>query len=270
MKYYKPKANQAKVLLLDIETAPLLVHVWGIFEQNVGLEQIKKDFSVLSWSAKWAGSPAEEIMYQDNRNKRNLEDDKNLLKGIWRLLDEADIVVGHNADAFDTKRLNARFIEHGMQPPSSYKIIDTLKIARSRFNFTSNKLATLTAKLCPKHKKSEHKNYPGFSLWKACLAGDQKAWKEMELYNKQDVLSLEKLYEKLLPWMKGGPNFNLYHNGTETICRCGSNNWIKKGISATTAGIFQRYRCKDCGSECRDRKSKLSKSKKEFLKANVS
>lgn len=254
----------AKVLVFDIETAPIMGYVWSIWEQNVALNQIKQDWYVLSWSAKWLGDPPSKVMYEDQRDAKNIEDDSQLLKGIWKLLDEADVVITQNGKAFDQKKLNARFILNGMKPPSSYKHIDTKQIASRHFGFTSNKLEYLTDKLCKKYKKSKHKKFSGFELWRQCLAGNLDAWKEMEKYNKYDVLSLEELYSKLAPW-DNSINFNLYRDGTENSCSCGSKTYLKNGFYYTSVGKYQRYVCKDCGAEIHDPQNLLSKEKKKSL-----
>lgn len=255
-----------KVLVFDVETAPIIAHVWGLWENNVALNQIVSDWHLLSWSAKWLDD--KKVMYMDQRNKKNIEDDKDLLKGIWKLLDEADVVITQNGKKFDVKKLNARFVMHGMQPPSSFKHIDTLVIAKKYFAFTSNKLEYMTAKLCTKYKKLKHKKFPGHELWNECLKGNKEAWKEMELYNKHDVLSLEELYYKLIPW-DNSINFNLYSESTDHVCKCGSKDLIKKGYAYTAVSKFQRYKCKECGTESRDRVNLFSKSKRKSLKTRV-
>ena len=123
-----------RVLILDIETAPILACVWKIWDECVGLNQIKQDWHVLSWAARWIDDPAGEVMYRDQRNAKKLEDDKALITPLWHLLDEADVVVTQNGVSFDIRKLNARFILNGMQPPSSYKNVDTLLIAKRRFS----------------------------------------------------------------------------------------------------------------------------------------
>lgn len=240
----KSKKNSPRILIYDIETAPLLSYTWGIWEQNIPLNMIERDWFILSWSAKWLGDPDSKVMYMDQRNTKDIENDKKLLQGIWKLLDDADVVVTQNGKAFDEKKLNARFILNGMKPPSPYEHIDTKKIASRKFGFTSNKLEYLTNKLCKK-KKSKHKKFPGFELWKECLKGNKEAFKEMEAYNKMDVLSLEELYNKLQPWAKEA-NFMHLKDGIE--CACGSNKFEKKGIRRTLTGIYQRYKCKNCGA----------------------
>jgi DNA polymerase elongation subunit (family B) len=260
----KKKLSGPKVLLFDIETSPILGYVWQLWDQNIALNQIYKDWHVLSWSAKWLDAPAKETMYMDQRDAKNIEDDRAILKALWHLLDEADVVITQNGVKFDQKKLNARFVIHGFQPPSSVKHIDTLLLAKRRFGFTSNKLEYMTNKLCTKYKKLSHKKFAGFELWKACLAGNQDAWREMEKYNKYDVLSLEELYKKLIPW-DASVNFNLYHDEAVHVCKCGSRDFKKQGFCYTGAGKFQRYRCRKCGAESRDRTNVLSKEKRASL-----
>ena len=257
-----------KVLIFDIETAPILGYVWSIWEQNVALNQIQTDWYILSWSAKWLDDPDNKVMYMDQRNARNIEDDRNILREIWKLLDEADVVVTQNGKSFDQKKLNARFIINNFQPPSSYKHIDTKLIAQKHFGFTSNKLEYMSYKLCSKYKKSKHPKFSGFEMWKECLSGNIEAWKEMEKYNKLDVLALEELYRKLIPW-DSSINFDLYRDDCDSTCKCGSKLFIKNGFYYTGTGKYQRYRCKKCGAETRGRSNLFSKEKRESLRVGT-
>ncbi len=232
---------------MDIETAPIEAYVWGLFDQNIGLNQIINDWTVLSWSAKWLDDSANKIMYADQRKAKNIKNDKAILQQMWNLLDEADIVITQNGVRFDSKKLNARFVQHKMKPPSPYKHIDTFQIAKRVFGFTSNKLEYMTDKLCINYKKlTEDRKFPGFALWRECLKGNIKAWKEMERYNKYDVLSLEELYHILQPWHKT-INFSAYTDSEIPTCNCGSTKFQKRGYEVTATGKFQRYQCQSCG-----------------------
>lgn len=259
------KLSGPKVLLFDIETAPIIAHVWSLWENNVSLNQIVADWHVLSWSAKWLGDAPNKVMYSDQRNVKNVEDDKKLLQGIWDLLNEADVVITQNGKSFDQKKLNARFILNGFQPPSSYKHIDTKVIASRHFKFTSNKLEYMTDKLNTVYKKLKHAKFPGHEMWTQCLKGNLDAWKEMEVYNKYDVLALEELYNKLIPW-DNSINFNLYHDEIDHVCKCGSTTFIKNGFYYTSSGKFQKHKCRSCGSEHRDKVNLFSKEKIASLK----
>lgn len=257
------KVTKPKVLIFDIETAPIKAHVWGLWDQNVALNQISTDWYVLSWAAKWLGDPPTKIMYYDQRREKNVENDKILIKKIWDLLDQADIVLTQNGKKFDVKKLNARFLHHKMKPPSPYKHIDTLQIAKKNFAFTSNKLEYMTDRFCTKYKKLVGgRKYAGFLMWDECMKGNVKAFKEMEKYNKYDVLSLEELYNVFQPW-DTTISFGLYLDDESPVCNCGSCKFEKRGYSVTTTGKFQRYQCTNCGKWHRGRENLLSTNKRK-------
>jgi len=264
----KEPQKAPKVLIFDIETAPMLAYVWGLWDQNVGLNMIKEEWYVMSFAAKWLGDPASKVMYCDQEHIKPQKNDKKLLQEIWDLLDEADIVITQNGIKFDQKKLNARFIMQGLKPTSSYRHIDTLRIAKRHFAFTSNKLAYMTDKLCVKYKKLSHGNFAGFDLWKQCMDHNPKAWEEMKKYNKYDVLSLEELYYALIPF-DNTIDFNVYHEGLGSICKCGSEEFKSAGFFYTSSGKFKKYICKSCGHETRDKVNLLSKNKKKSLKSQT-
>lgn len=262
------KRQGPKILTIDIETSPITASVWRCWKQNVGLNQIQTDWYVISFAAKWFHE--DEVVYMDKRDSWQDEDDKELLEHIWKLLDEADIIVTQNGKGFDEKKLNARFIFNGMQPPSSYRHIDTLEIAKRHFGFTSNKLEYMTEKLCKTYKKLLHQKFPGFYLWKECLEnGNLEAWDEMQDYNINDVLSLEELYTILRPWYKAHPNVNLYYDDNKVRCKCGSEHMEHNGYVYTNLSKFDRFRCGDCGGEVRGRVNLLPKDKRESLRGNI-
>lgn len=261
--------KKPKVLLLDIETSPIIAYVWGLWDQNVALNQIKSDWSIIAWSALWLGDKPNKIMYKDQRNSRDVYNDKKLLKKLWYLLDSSDIIVTQNGRNFDQKKINARFIINGMKPPSTFKHIDTLVLAKKHFGFTSNKLEYMSDKLNKQFKKLVKRDkFNGFELWRECLAGNKKAWKQMEIYNKHDVLALEELYKRLIPW-DSNLNFSIYSDSLEHVCSCGSTKLQKKGYAYTASGKYQRYVCLDCGAQSRGKENLLSKEKRQSLKVNI-
>jgi len=219
---------------------------------------IKSDWSILSFSAKWLGAPESETMYYDTRNEKDIRNDKKLLEIIHSLLDECDITITQNGVRFDLKKLNARFIKHGMKPPSSFRNIDTLKIAKKHFGFTSNKLAYMTELLCTKYKKLDHSEFSGFKLWNECMKGNLKAFESMKEYNIYDTLALEELYLILAPW-DHTINFGIFSEETEDRCSCGSLHLKQKGFTYTNTAKYERFVCCDCGKEFRGAKSILPK-----------
>ena len=233
-----------KILLLDIESSPNVAHVWGLWQQNVGINQLMESSYVLCWAAKWLGE--DEIIFDSVHQSKP----KKMLKGIYDLLNAADAVIHYNGTKFDIPTLNKEFLLHHYSPPSPYKQIDLLRVARSQFRFPSNKLDYVAQRL-GLGKKQEHE---GHDLWVKCMNGDKDAWKRMETYNIQDVVLLESLYCRLLPWIKNHPNSNLFADSP--VCpTCAGTQLQKRGSAVSSTGTYQRYQCKDCGSWSQGTKS---------------
>lgn len=238
------QSKQPKILIMDIETSPIIGYTWGMWEQNV--IDIKQDWHMLCFVAKWYGEKKTiSCSLPDFKAfKKDPTDDLGVVTKLWELFDEADVVVAHNGDQFDIKKARARFVINGLTPPSSFLQIDTKKVAKRYFNFTSNKLDELGRYLGLGRKQSTG----GFQLWLDCMAGVKTAWVKMLKYNKQDVLLLEDVYTKLKPWMTNHPNLNVYTGKANACPTCTSTNVQKRGFSITRVGRKQRFQCQDCGA----------------------
>lgn len=254
--------NGPKVLCIDLETKPVLAWVWGLFDQNIGIEQIEEDWCILSFAAKWSDS--KEVIQSDLRKGINDNNEKSMLRKIWKLLDEADIVVGQNSKRFDVKKLNEQFLKYGMRPPSPYRQEDTLVMSKKYFSPTSHKLEYRSKQLNKKYKKLSHSKFPGFSLWKECIHGNQDAWREMALYNVFDVLATEEYLSILKPW-DNSVKYAVYDDNECMRCDCGSYNVQKRGYNFSNTGKTQRYQCTDCGKWHSGKQNLLSKSKRSVL-----
>lgn len=233
-----------KILLIDLETAPNTAHVWGLYKQNISISQLMDSSYILCFAAKWLDQ--DEIVFDSVRKSGA----KRMLKRAHKLLEQADAVVHYNGSRFDIPTLNKEFLLNGLSPPATYQQIDLLKTARSRFRFPSNKLDYIAQSL-NLGKKIKH---AGHELWVKCMAGDKDAWIEMEKYNVQDVLLLEKVYYKLLPWINSHPNVAVY-KGSNVCPTCGGTSLQRRGWSYTSLGKYQRYQCNTCGSWHRGKKS---------------
>ncbi len=255
---------QPKILIFDIETAPITAYTWGLFDQNIALNQIKSDWHLLSWGAKWLGDSPSKVMYMDNSNAKNIQDDKQLVKGLSDLLNEADIIITQNGDSFDVKKLNARAAINGLPPIKPVRSTDVLKESRKVFKFTSHKLEYMSAVLNKKYQKLKHEEYPGFDLWSAILKGDKKAWAVMKKYCVHDVLATEEAYQTLQGWIKT-QNMASFMDDDQVRCRCGSLNLHPRGFAHTETGKFQVFRCSDCGKWPRGKQNLLSLEKRKNL-----
>jgi hypothetical protein len=247
-----------RTLVIDIETLPIEAYVWQLFDVNVALNQIRTEWSIASYAAKWVGE--KRIYYDDTggRGKKKVRDDKKLMGGLHELLNDADVVVGQNHKKFDLRKINARFIEHGLKPPSPFKTVDTTVEARRYFGFTSKKLEWMSKHLTDTPKDA-HKEFPGFELWTECLADNPRAWREMKKYNIRDVEATERVYLRLLPWMKTHPNAGIFFEDKDVRCpKCGSNHLQRRGYDTTQQGKYPRFQCQECGGWARGKQQQLA------------
>jgi len=261
LKYAPPRDK--KILIFDIETAPMEVYAWSLWDKYTGHDFIIQDWTVLTWSAKWLGSDG---ILNASVSPSDPRDDFDVCEALWQLLDTADYVVAHNGDKFDINKMNTRFLMHGLPEPNVFKSIDTLKVAKRKFKFSSNRLDHIGSVLVDE-KKIKHE---GFSMWKKCLAGDADALKDMVKYNDQDVLLLEKVYLKLRGWDSLHPSLTVRDDTSEEILcpTCGSDEMVPTGrFAQTQTGIYATHRCGQCGKISKERRAdKTAKQKKALVR----
>lgn len=236
------------VLILDIETAPLVVKLWDLKVNGgyVSHTQIVRDRYVMAWGAKKLGS--KETIYADQRGKGPLKDRELLLK-LKPLLEWADVVITYNGESFDSRRINARFMIHGIQPPSPYKHYDVMKLVKRVADHTSNTLDYISTNVNKKYKKLHHSDFPGMSLWDQCELENVKAWQSMKKYNVHDVLSTEEAAINLLAWAPD--SFPEFYPVSDRATDCGRCGWhghmrpVKTKLNKHSE--VMQYRCQKCG-----------------------
>ena len=249
-----------KILLLDIETAPNEVYTWGLWKQNISINQIRKPGYTLCYAYKWLGKSRTHFMGLDRHTPRQI------LKHINELLEEADAVIHYNGTNFDIPVLNRELLQLGFDRPAPFAEIDLLQTVRAKFKFESNKLDFVCQQL-GLGSKVVHK---GMELWDGCMKGDAASWRIMRSYNIQDVKLLETLYLQLLPWITNHPNHGLYVDDKEPVCiKCGSKHIGPRGFYKTKTGIYQRYKCKDCHSWQRGRYTVVPRDKRKSIFVGV-
>lgn len=234
---------EPRIALLDIETAPSLGYVWAKYQTDV--LDFHTPWYVLCFAYKWLGEKKTHVRALPDYPKYNKdrECDRSLMQDLRdEVLDKATHVIAHNGDRFDLRKANARFVLHGFDPPSPFKSIDTLKIARKHFKFDSNRLDDLGQYL-DLGRKLPH---IGFRLWHGCMAGDANAWRLMKRYNVQDVQLLERVYYRLRPWASSHPNLS-YLTRADACPTCQSSRIKQSGWAYVASGRKQRSTCLDCG-----------------------
>ena len=235
--------NKKRILLFDIETMANKAFVWGKYEQNV--IQYEKEWYMLSFAYKWLGEKETHVLALPDFSyyKKDKTWDFQLVNTLWELFDQAEVVIAHNGKSFDVKKTYAKFIEHGLPPPSPVKIVDTKLIAKRYFSFNSNKLDDIGNLLGLGRKIDTG----GFDLWLGCAKGDEKSWAKMKKYNKQDVILLEKVYLKMLPYIVDHPNLSVLDD-RGACANCDGEHLQKRGFGIRGQTRVQRYQCQDCGA----------------------
>lgn len=239
-----------KILMFDVETAPLRAFVWRRWKQNIALDATISEWFMICWSAKWLYSD-EVISDVLTPIEAINEDDSRIVQHLWDLINEADIICAYNGRHADVKWMNTRFIVHELKPPKPYFLIDPCAVARKYFGFSSNKLDALAG-----YFGIPHKFDTDFQLWKDCLDGNKEALIRMNEYCSQDVRILQDLYVRMRPWIKNHPNVaNILECDTSHCSYCSSKNieLIQDQYYYTNVGKYPLYRCKDCGGVSRGR-----------------
>jgi hypothetical protein len=240
-----------RILLLDVETAPNLGHVWSLWNQNIGLPQLMESGYTLCWAAKWLGE--KEVHFCSIRQGQ-----KRMIREIHKLMSQADAICHYNGNKFDVPTLNKDFLLLGLPPPAPSKQIDLLRVVKQKFRFPSYKLAYVAPTLGI-GKKVEHE---GHELWVKCMAGDPEAWKRMERYNKIDTKLLETLFQRLKPWIK--LNVGLYMDDAQVCPKCGHDQFQSRGFTYTATCVYKRYQCCSCGGWFRGAQNIGPKPSKKF------
>jgi hypothetical protein len=250
-----------RCLIYDIETSPNLAFVWGKWQQDV--IAYEEEWYILCFAYKWLGEKTTHVVALPDFDeyKKAKDNDIMVVAKLHELFNEADIIIAHNGNNFDQKKVHARFAYHNMLPPSPYKQIDTKLVAKRYFNFNSNKLDDLGDHL----KIGRKIQTGGFDLWLGCMNGDMKAWRKMKKYNKQDVDLLEKIYLRFRPWISNHPS--LYHKENADMCpSCGvAGRMQRRGYARNKTTIYKRYQCQNCGSWNRERVQEKDQGKPKYV-----
>lgn len=243
--------HNAKVLIFDLETSPYISYHWDLWNQNISYDDVVQDWKILTFSAKWLFEDKIMTFKLTQEELKNF-DDSRITKELWKLLDEANIVIAHNLIKFDQKRAMAKFLEHGLKPPSTYLTLDTLLHARKKFALPSNRLDAIGKKLGIGRKVDTPKG-----MWKEVMQGNYKMLNTMATYCNGDISLLEDVYLTMRPFITPHPNLSLFIEDDISACpSCGSDDLKnEKKPYATTTAKYDLLRCNCCGALSRNRKT---------------
>lgn len=244
----KPDLNvKPQVLFYDIETS--LAKSYHFQQWKVDLSQKQKIQESHLLSHAWAWGDGEVTGSILTREEMLAHDPERLVLECWSLLDNCDILVAHNGKRFDVKKVNGYFLQYGMPPPSPYRVIDTLLIAKQKFALPFNSLAYLAEFLDVEQKIDTG----GVDLWIQCDQGSQEALDKMNEYCMGDIITLRGVYNRLIGWSNDGVNMALYNDHGASCPHCSSDDVsvIQGKYSHTVARKYQAYRCNGCGAVLR-------------------
>lgn len=253
--------TEAKILLYDIETAHNIAAIFQLRDEYTPHTNILKERYIISASWRWFGEKkvhSVSVLDDPKRFASDPSDDKHVVETLANVMSEADVVVGHNSAMFDDKYVRTRMLFHGLKPVPPFTSIDTYKVARANFGFNSNRLDYISRYL----NVGKKKDTPA-GLWLDVLRGSKKAIKTMVEYNKHDVVILEGVFKKLIPYI---PNYISRELFGGTGCpRCGSKSYQKRGLHRAITKIYQRYQCNGCGGWFRELKANPGTTKFRVL-----
>lgn len=237
----KEKIKKFRRLFFDIETSYNVVSTWRVgYKINISHDNIMKERAIICIAYKWSD---ENKVHSIEWNKG---DDKQMLIDFIKVMNQADEICGQNSDRFDLKWIRTRCIFHGISMFPDYNSVDTLKLAKAGFMFNSNKLDYLSRFLGFGGKM----NTGGFNIWQKIIMDNcSKSMKVMVKYCKKDVILLEKVYNKLNPYIKAKSHVGVSEGKDKCSCpQCGSKKTMGRGITTMVSGtIKQRMQCASCG-----------------------
>lgn len=227
-----------KRLFYDIEVSPNICFTWNVGRKiSIDYNSIIQERAIICVCYKYEGEKQVHELHWNNG------DDKELLIKFAQILNNCDESIGHNSDNFDAKWIRTRCLKYGIPLDHDLNGIDTLKLSRKGFRFNSNRLDYIAQYLgIPGKIKTE------FNLWKdITLFNKVSALNKMITYCKHDVITLERIFQKLNPYIKSKSNKGNITNSC-SCPECGSNNSISNGTRILASGLIKRrLHCQDCG-----------------------
>lgn len=232
----------ARIAILDIERIPLKFEgeAWSLNDmkgRRIPVEWVTRWPRTICFAYRWHGE--RKITGHAEWDEGGYE---GMLRAAHAVYDEADVIVGHNIAAFDTRKLQGGWAELGLGKPSPWRHFDTLQVARKELGFEANHLATLTQRFGIRTKTDKY----SIAMAEAAVAGDVKQQRRIMTYCKGDIDASTDLFDYLRPW--GSLNFAAYSDDEERRCRsCESTNVQRRGYARKLKGTYPRYQCQDCG-----------------------
>lgn len=254
-----------RIAVVDVETSAAKVYCFGRFKQNIGQANVSEEGGkILVGCWRWLGEDTVHSAYMTPKEIA-AGNDNNVVRALYKVYEEADAVIMHNAKNFDHKVIQTRGIANGGGTLPPTKVIDTLEMAKRKMRLPSNRLDSIGAYFNLGRKQDNS----GIRLWIDVQEGNEEKMQEMVQYCQQDVNLLYDVYMKLRCLGHAGTNFNAghYYEDAQVHCKvCGSSDLVLTEKKVYTAlQEFNEIVCLSCGASQRTRINLTTKEKKELL-----
>jgi len=126
--------------------------------------------------------------------------DKALVQSLINDIRSFDILVTYYGTRFDIPFIRSRAVHHGIEYPAYGENIhiDLYYLIRNKFNLTRNSLKVACGFLLGHTDKTQVE----WKHWMKAMQGNKEALEYIIEHNRYDVLDLEKLYDKVIPFRK--------------------------------------------------------------------
>lgn len=239
---------------MDVETQRAITEVWDLWPKYIPIDDVVVPKRLLCFAAKWHGK--DKVYFHAAWDDDDIDAHKKMIRAAWKLLDAADIVVGWNSARFDEQHFQAAFGRLELGPPSPFRSLDLMKVAKR--NFASGEMSLKLDWFSREWLGDRKLSHSATDIWRDIRYGNREerraAQRVMQDYNRKDVILTERLFDRFKPWT--GINYAIYDqaddSGQPRCTNCGSFDVEKRGFFYTTTFRYQRYHCPKkrggCGS----------------------
>lgn len=231
-----------RIAAFDCETAPALVYTYDLFKPMIGVGQIVEDPRMVCFAGRFNDRKRTEFYAEWDEGGHD-----EMVRQLWRMLDEADAVLHYNGLTFDEPWARTEFARLHLGPPSPFHSIDLFQQSK-KFRLISHKLAYAASHLVRTDGKI---SASALDLYIRYRNGDESAKRQFRRYNVRDVDVLFQMLDELRPWLTL-PNAQLYGAERGSCPRCGSADQEKRGYKRLSTGLYQQYNCRSCRGWWRD------------------
>ena len=241
-----------RILILDVERLPGITRQYwwdrgDLKNRYIHYETVERMPRTTIVCAKWYDQPDVIRLAEWDKGGR-----KRFLRNVYRLIERADIIVGHFIDGADIPWLkNDLHVEAGHPPLPPFKTVDTCKVMRKEFG-SGAPFKSLDALCKILGLPSKTDRYDPQAMERAACQGSVEDRERLTDYCAGDVIATQGLYDWERPYIKNHPALFVEGKDKLTTChRCGHETEpIAKRYVANVLTYSMR-KCVACGGHSR-------------------